>query len=71
MSATSVHFETRPLAPNLGARILGVEIARDLNDELFADIYRAFLRHQVLVFEPQDLPPGDQVGLSRQDVSDR
>jgi len=65
MTAASVHFETRPLTPKLGASVRGVEIARDLTDEVFADIYRAFLRHQVLVFEPQDLPSAAQVAFAR------
>jgi taurine dioxygenase len=58
-------FEVRPLTPNLGAEILGVELAKDISAELFKGIYRAFLRYQVLLFGPQDLPPGDQVAFAR------
>jgi alpha-ketoglutarate-dependent taurine dioxygenase len=65
VTAASVHFEARPLTPKLGARVRGVEVARDMTDEVFADIYRAFLRHQVLVFEPQDLPSAAQVAFAR------
>jgi taurine dioxygenase len=36
-----------------------------MSDELFRAIYRAFLRYQVLLFPPQDVPPGRQVALAR------
>jgi taurine dioxygenase len=53
----------RPLTPNLGAEI-DVDLSR-LDDALFAQIYRAFLRCQVLLFPPQELPPGRQVEFAR------
>jgi taurine dioxygenase len=53
----------RPLTPNLGAE-LQVNLS-NVSDDLFGEIYRAFLKHQVLVFPPQDLPPGKQVALAR------
>jgi len=55
----------RPLTPNLGAAIIGVELAKGISDELFNAIYQAFLRYQVLLFAPQDLPPGAQVAFAR------
>ena len=57
-------FPVRPLTPRLGAEI-SVELAGRLGDELFRDLYRAFLRFQVLLFPPQDLPPERQVGFAR------
>jgi taurine dioxygenase len=59
-------FVVRPLAANLGAEIAGVDLAGDLDAEVFGAIYRAFLRYQVLLFGPQDLPPGRQVAFARQ-----
>lgn len=58
-------FDVRPLTPNLGAEILGVDLARGVDDALFRAIHEAFLRHQVLLFGPQDLPPGRQVEFAR------
>jgi len=58
-------FEARPLSPNLGAEIIGVDLARGVNDAQFAAIYDAFLKHQVLLFGTQDLPPGRQVEFAR------
>ena len=67
MQSTSVGrglFEVRPLTPKLGAEI-GVRLNEEISDELFRAIYRAFLRYQVLLFPPQDLPPGRQVAFAR------
>jgi taurine dioxygenase len=58
-------FSVRRLTPNLGAEISGLDLAQDISDELFGALYRAFLRYQVLLFAPQDLPPGRQVALAR------
>jgi taurine dioxygenase len=59
-------FAVRPLTPNLGAEILGVELANGVSDDVFKAVYQAFLRYQVLLFPPQDVPPGDQVKFARQ-----
>ncbi len=59
-------FTVRPLTANLGAEIGGVDLAGDLDAEVFRAIYRAFLRYQVLLFGSQDLPPGRQVAFARQ-----
>jgi taurine dioxygenase len=58
-------FAVRPLTPNLGAEILGVQIGDGISDELFRGIYQAFLRYQVLLFPPQDIPPRAQVEFAR------
>jgi taurine dioxygenase len=58
-------FEVRPLTPKLGAEIIGVDLARGVDDALFRSIHRAFLQYQVLLFGPQDLAPGRQVEFAR------
>jgi len=58
-------FAVRPLTPNLGAEISGVNLAADLSDEVFGAIYEAWLRYQVLLFPSLDLPPGRQVQFAR------
>ena len=58
-------FAVRPLTPNLGAEIAGVNLAEDVSDEMFRAIYRAWLRYQVLLFPPLDLPPARQVQFAR------
>jgi taurine dioxygenase len=58
-------FEIRPLTPKLGAEIIGVDLARGVDDDLFGSIRRAFLHYQVLLFGTQDLPPAKQVEFAR------
>ena len=58
-------FDVRPLTPNLGAHIAGVDLASELADDVFRAIYRAYLQYQVLLFPPLDLPPGRQVSFAR------
>ena len=59
-------FATRPLTPKLGAEIVGVDLSAEIDDEVFCGIYEVFLRYQVLLFGPQDVPPGRQVAFARQ-----
>ncbi|HTS23366.1 MAG TPA: TauD/TfdA family dioxygenase [Casimicrobiaceae bacterium] len=68
MNATVVQdrlLATRPLTPKLGAAITNVRLADGMSDELFGAIYQAFLRYQVLLFPPQDVPPARQVAFAR------
>jgi taurine dioxygenase len=58
-------FEVRPLTRNLGAAVSGVDLAGELSDDVFRALYRAFLRFQVLLFPPQEVPPGRQVAFAR------
>ena len=53
------------LTPTLGARVDGIALADDMSDATFAAIYRAYLRFQVLLFPPQDVPPARQVAFAR------
>ena len=43
----------------------GVDLARDLDDEIVAEMRRAILDHQVLFFRGQRLTPEQQVAFSR------
>ncbi len=58
-------FAVRLLTPKLGAEISGVRLAEDISDEVFHAIYQVYLRYQVLLFPPQDVPPRRQVELAR------
>ncbi|HKQ25371.1 MAG TPA: TauD/TfdA family dioxygenase [Burkholderiales bacterium] len=58
-------FDVRPLTPKLGAEIIGVNLARGVDDALFRSIHQAFLHYQVLVFNSQELPPRQQVEFAR------
>jgi taurine dioxygenase len=56
----------RALTPRLGAEVSGIDLAGGVTPEVFAALYQAFLRHQVLLFPPTDLPPAAQVAFARQ-----
>ena len=53
---SSKNFTVRPLTSSLGAEIEGVNLATELSDAVFKEIYEAFLQYQVLVFRDQDFP---------------
>lgn len=60
-------FETitvRPLSGALGAEISGVDLAGPLGNQTFAEIHRAFLRHQVVFFRDQILTPEQHMAFS-------
>jgi taurine dioxygenase len=59
-------FAVRPLTPNFGAEIVGVDLAAGVSPGVFEAIYQAFLRHQVLLFPAHELPPAAQVAFARQ-----
>jgi taurine dioxygenase len=48
-------IEVTPIAGAMGATVSGVDLAGDLGNETFAEIHRAFLENQVLLFHDQRL----------------
>jgi len=69
MAVADVSNETRriavePIAGALGAEISGVDLAQ-LDDETFAEIHAAWLRHRVIFFRDQNLRPEDQIAFGR------
>jgi alpha-ketoglutarate-dependent 2,4-dichlorophenoxyacetate dioxygenase len=54
-----------PLHPHLGAEVTGIDLARPLAADEFAEIERAFNRHAVLVFPGQPLSDDQQIAFSR------
>ena len=58
-------IELQSLAPKIGVRVLGIDLSKGCSDDDFTAIYRAFLRHQVLLFPPHELPPAAQVAFGR------
>jgi putative 2-oxoglutarate oxygenase len=57
-------IEVRPLGPQIGAEIYGVDV-KTLDDAGFADIYRAWLDHNVVVVPGQQLEIDDFLRYSR------
>ena len=58
-------FRVQSLHGNLGAEVLGVDLSTNITSELFSCIYGAFLKHQLLLFRDQQLPPSAHVTFAR------
>lgn len=57
-------MQITPLSDVLGAAVTGIDLA-GIDDDTFATVREAFLKHHVLVFRDQDLSPEQQVAFSR------
>lgn len=55
----------KPLAPEIGAEITGVDLSRPLAEATFKAIHDAWLKHQVLVFRNQKLDGDQQIAFGR------
>ncbi len=63
MRDKSPNFE--PLTPTIGALVQGVDLTQPLDDRAFAALNDGLLRHHVLFFRDQDLPPQSLIDLGR------
>jgi taurine dioxygenase len=59
------HLEANRIAGALGAEIEGVDLSRDLPDEVLAEIRAALLEHCVIFFRNQSLTPDQQLAFAR------
>lgn len=66
MSATSTSVEVRPLSPNIGAEIRGVDLSQPLGDQAVVAVREALNHHHVVFFRDQDLNPDTQAAFARQ-----
>ena len=57
--------QLRPLGDALGTEVLGIDLAKPLDDATFAWIAHAFADHPVLVFRDQDLGAGELAAFGR------
>jgi len=53
-----------PIGGVIGARVEGIDISKDLDEQSFQDIHKAFLDHHVLVFPDQRLTPARQIAFT-------
>ena len=58
-------LKLRPVAPALGAEVVGVDLDAAMTDATFAAIWRAFVERKLLLFRGQDLSPQRQVEFAR------
>ena len=57
-------MQTRPLMPNFGLEVLGVDLSSSMNDDSFAKIRDLYFSHSALLFRGQDLSPASQAILA-------
>jgi len=58
-------IEVTPINPSIGAVIGGVDLAREVSRELFAEINSALVEHHVIVFRDQKLSNEDHKAFGR------
>jgi len=58
-------LQTRPLSDAIGVEVLGVDLAGDISENLFAEIRQAWLAHRVLLFRDQDIDHPTQTAFAR------
>ena len=59
------HIAVQPIAGALGAEIEGVDMGRALDDEVVAEVRRAFLDHLVIFLRRQHVGPQQQLAFAR------
>lgn len=59
------HFSARPLTGALGAEIQGLNLAKPLPDDVFAELQQAWLEYHVLFFRDQDLTPEQHLAFGK------
>ena len=58
-------LDIRPVAGAQGAEIHGVDLSRNISDEIVADIRQALLDHLVIFFRDQDITPAQHIGFAK------
>ncbi|GAA2082674.1 TauD/TfdA family dioxygenase [Streptomyces albiaxialis] len=62
---TSSSFDIRRVGGRIGAEILGVDLSRELDTALVAELNAALLEHKALFFRDQQLDDADQIRFAR------
>jgi len=58
-------LDIRPIQGEFCAEVLGADLARPVDDAIFAEIERAWTRHSILVFRDVRMTPEQQIAFSR------
>jgi len=59
------HIEVKPIAGALGAEIAGVDMSKELDDEVVSEVRHAFLDHLVIFLRDQKVTPAQQVAFAK------
>lgn len=63
--SSSPLVQVRPLSPNVGAEVSGLDLRQPLDAAVQRQLYDALMQHLVLFFRGQDIAPRDQVAFAR------
>jgi taurine dioxygenase len=58
-------FSVEPMSPTIGAEIGNIDLTAPLDDDEYAALRAALLKHKLLVFRDQDISAAQQVALAR------
>ena len=58
-------FEVRRLSGSIGAEILGIDLASEPGDNVIGNIRQVWLKHNVIFFRDQDLPPAKFLAFAK------
>jgi taurine dioxygenase len=59
------HIEVKPIAGALGAEIAGVDMSKELDDEVVGEIRHAYLEHLVIFLRDQKVTPQQQLAFAK------
>lgn len=62
---TMARIDVHPISGALGAEIRGVDLSKDISDEVVVQIREAWLEHLVIFFRDQDITPAQQVAIAQ------
>ncbi len=60
----STQLKIDPLTPTIGAEILNVDLSQPQSQETLDAIYQALMKHLVIFFRDQDLPPASHIAFA-------
>ena len=58
-------MKVRPLAPAMGAEVIGIDLSAPLEDTIIAELRNVWLEHQMIVIRGQDLTPAQQLAFAK------
>jgi taurine dioxygenase len=62
---TSNNFDIRRISGRIGAEIIGIDLSRNLSDEIITDIRKTLVEHKVIFFRNQSIDENGQIAFAR------
>lgn len=59
------HFEARPLSPNIGAELHGIDLREEQSDAAIAEVRQALLDYKVVFFRDQHITRAQHIAFAR------